>query len=1001
MYQHIDAVTIRVATRPSTLDIPWPDLNSDTGWREWLLTVWSDDAFAAAVEVASPVLAERVDAVRDGHQLGERRLRRVVLSTMRYLLRAGTRATPFGSFAGVAAVRLGVATQVRCGHDDHAVARVDCTWLHRVITDLERCGPLARRLNLVLTNVYRIRDGRLELGPQQSRDTQFGAEPVETSLRITSAIKAILTVATSAIRYDELARTLRSEFPSASEPTIDGLLDSLVEQGLLISSLRPPMTETDPLSHVVTELTRINATEIDQVAATVRALADLEAELEDPTAHAVAATRRADTATAPLGIDTRVDLDLVLPPVVTREAERAATMLARLTPHPFGKPAWRDYHGQFLERYGVGAAVALTDLLDPSIGLGYPAGYRGSPFEPPARTPAGRDTTLLALAQTAALDRVTEVDLDDDTLAALNTDADGRAHWPPHTELMFQIHAPDRASVDRGDFALAVTGLFRAAGTTIGRFLDILPAKDQQHITDAFARLPTGTAGALPAQLSSPPLYCATENIARTGTVLPNLLPLAEHRAPGGDTIALDDLAVVGDVQRLYLWSHSRRQAVEPHLISAVELTSRTHPTARFLSEISTARAATSRPFTWGLATGLPFLPRLRHGRTILSPARWTLNARDLPDPTASWPTWAQAFTRLRDRMMVPDAVHLGTGDQRLQVDLAEPAHLHLLRTELDRRSSITLVDAPDPTALQWIHGRAHEIVLPLANTETPLPGPARPTAIHTHRIEHPPGASRWLYAKVYAHPDQHSAILATIPTLLSTWNGPVSWWFLPYRDPENRLRVRLRLPSVDAYGTAARHIGTWSTMLRGLGLSGHTQLDTYVPETGRFGTGDTMAAAEAVFAADSACALAQRQSASVIHPHALTALSMLDIAAGFLGPDTDPARWFVDTIATTPAPAPDRHLRQHVVRLAAAQDRHTQLDVPVTEAWSRRRAALAAYRAGLDPHDQPDPSAVLRSLLHLHSIRATGLSPDTERTCLRLARAAALSLTARSGGSR
>ncbi len=63
---------------------------------------------------------------------------------------------------------------------------------------------------------------------------------------------------------------------------------------------------------------------------------------------------------------------------------------------------------------------------------------------------------------------------------------------------------------------------------------------------------------------------------------------------------------------------------------------------------------------------------------------------------------------------------------------------------------------------------------------------------------------------------------------------------------------------------------------------------------------------------------------------------------------------------------------------------------------WDRRRSAVAAYRAHLSPVEGPDPDPVLASLLHLHHARVVGINQDSERICLRLARAAALGWVAR-----
>lgn len=150
---------------------------------------------------------------------------------------------------------------------------------------------------------------------------------------------------------------------------------------------------------------------------------------------------------------------------------------------------------------------------------------------------------------------------------------------------------------------------------------------------DAYTHLPTVSEGALPVQVHGPAAKLRTDNVIRSPLMLPAHLPLADHDPGGDDVVSLDDLAVSADADRLYLISMSRDQPVEPLVFSAVEFANHAHPMMRFLCEITTSATASCAPFSWGTVAGrLPFLPRVRYRRSILSPAMWTLTANDLPD---------------------------------------------------------------------------------------------------------------------------------------------------------------------------------------------------------------------------------------------------------------------------------------------------------------------------------------------------------------------------------
>ncbi|MGC4939277.1 lantibiotic dehydratase [Kribbella sp. DT2] len=1003
MFTVVDAAMLRLATQPGHAGAlhGWPDLNAPPAsqvlqWKSWLGRVWTETSFAQAVTAASPDLARRVTAILAGRELRPRQVRGAVVSVLRYRLRASSRATPFGRFAAVTAARFGSATHVRIGDQHQATTRTDATWLAAVINELEQCPALAARLTVVLNNVATVRDGRLIIGLRQHpAATEDRTDPAEVSIRYTQVIELVTEAARAPVRRRDLSQRICDQFPATSPQVIEAMLDQLVNQRILLTNLRPPMTAADPLAHVLAILDEAGPDDISCVA-------DHLAQLRNTPPDSARGKR----------VDLRADADLVLPHDVAAEAGRAATVLARLSPHPFGRPNWRAFHSRFLERYGIAAAVPLRELVDPDIGLGYPAGYRDSLHEAPAAVSTERDQALLRLAQTAALQRQVAVALDDTTIDELVSDRLGRAQWPAHTELALRIHAPNRDSLDRGEYALVVTGVFRAAGATAGRFLDLFDPTERDRMTRAYAAIPPLNTGAARLQASCPPLYTETENVARSLPVLPGQLSISEHPTAGAaEALTPDDLLVVGDAHRLYLWSRSLARPVEPELFSAVEFTNFAHPLLRFTCELTGARAAAIGPFAWGAASQLPFLPRLTYRRTILSPARWHLTAADLPAPEATWSQWTAALARWRTDLMVPAAVYLGGNDQRLQLDLNQPAHLHLLRAELDRRGHATLQEAPTAAALGWIEGHAHEIVIPLTTTRShswpaipprPLPPPPA-NGLHAGETGgHLPGAGQWLYYKVYSHPDRHSALLTThLPNLLAAVPN-LCWWFLPYRDPDNHLRIRFQLDESDRFGPVARAIGTWAEQLQRHGLISTLQLDTYRPESGRFGSGQAMAAAEAVFAADSAAAIAQRAhlvNAGTAHPQALTAASLVDLTAAFTGDHTEGAKWLIDHLTTEPLPAPARTVYDQALQLASpGHDAILQLPggAQIIESWSRRRTAIATYRAIVEADDWPPPHSVLASLLHLHCVRAGGIAPEAEQLAHRLARAAALSQTAR-----
>ncbi|MFG3715993.1 lantibiotic dehydratase [Micromonospora sp. NPDC047730] len=906
MVPAVGAALIRIAVYPKGLVLPaWPDLahGHPDQWREWLDKTWRLPGFAAAVACAAPQLADQIQRALDGEPVPQQRLRRLVQSAVRYLLRWTTRATPFGTFAGVAPVQFGARATVRLGGAHRAVSRPDGQFIAEHTAQAEQNLATLRAV-AVVTNSLGYRRGNKWMLPCAHTE---GDRRWDVEIRLTGPILAAIQAARSPVGFAELAATVAGP---ASVTDAERLLAELVHSGVLLSALRPPMTATDPAAHVARHYA------IPQLGSRV-------------------------------AIDLRADIAVTLPPPVLREAERAAsTLVAVAPPHAVG---WAEYHNAFIERWGPGAAVPIRDVLNV---LGFPAGYRGSTRRAPALFSA-RDRLLGQLAQQAALDGCAEVVLDDVLIDRLRGDDDRPPI--PHTELRFTLAADTPHDLDRGAFTLTVLSGSRHAGVAAARFLHLLTAAELAGFQQVYRNLPTALPGAATVQLSGPPLDARLTAVARAPELLP-VLPVGDfHLAPPW---TVEDLAVTGDGRRLWLVSLATGQPVEPLLFNSVLLPTLQQPLMRFLAEIWTAWTAPCSRFDWGHASGLPFLPRIRRGRTIVHPARWIIDSTVLPAPGTAWPQWRAAWQRHRQQRHIPQQVLVGDDDIRLRLDLDEDAHLAVLRDHLDRHPRTVTTEAAG--AAGWIDDRPAELLLTLTHS-APATRATRPARTAT-TAQHWPGRSGWLEAHLHGRLDDILTDLAGRPAD----HLPAGWWFLRYPDPEPHLRLRIPLPDADRFADASRHLAGWVQHLHDDAVVHDYSLHPYRPET-RHGAAATLAAAERVFAADSRAALhrltGDRQAA--------TAAGMIAIADGFTG---DGPRWLATHVAHRTGP-----------RLDPAQ--LEQARRPVHD--ERLAAALAAYRS-LVVHDGLDPDEVLGDLLHLHHARMIGVDLASERHCLRLARTTA-----------
>lgn len=1017
LYRCAETALVRAA-RYSRLPLPvWPDLADDSPaqqvrWQGWLRDVWVMTEVAEAIEQASPLLAQQVDTLCSAAHPETRQLRRTLVSVMRYVLRMTGRATPNGMFAGIAPASFGTRPGWTWGEWHRSVARADGDWIADLIAHLEASPELLRQLPVMVNNTAYVRGDRLIVPyPPRSRRTEKSPE-AEVSFRYTAAVRLAVDAASSPASFAEVVGQVQAEFTDVPVHQIEGLVTSLVERGVLISGLHAPSAAFDALDHLVQQAEAVDAGPCADLVADLRAVRDAIAQHNQILAptdgrRLRTALRQKMTALStvkaqPVTLDLRMDCSLTLPPQVAREAERAATVLARLTAYPFGTPAWKDFHNRFFERYGINSLVPVLDVVNPDVGLGFPAGYRDA--EPEKREAlTSREQRLLSLAQAAVLDGRDEICLDEELIRTLMVGDQDTMQVPAHTELRFQIRAASQTALSAGDFTLHGIAPSRGIGTTIGRSLGLLNSEDQARVAAVLEWLPVNAPGSLPTQVSFAPLDRGDANVTRVAELLPAVISLAEHRAVDERTITLDDLAVGCDRRRLYLVSLSRACLLDPMTLHALDLRGHTPPLARFLTEISRSQTAALTVFPWGSATALPYLPRVRYGRTILAAARWRLDRSELPERRASWEDWHKAVDEWRTRRRVPDAVALTEGDQTLPLDLSESAHLALLRAHLDTSESADLTETESDGG--WFEGRAHEVIVPMTAARAPQ-WPAVPPVsadqLLTRDHGHLPGTAPWLLVKLYGHVERQPQILSRhLPELLAQWDEPPTWWYMRYRDPRWHLRLRIKVPSPQDCAPAAHRVSAWAAGLRRAGLLSDMQFATSYPETGRWGTGALMGLAEDVFAADSRALAVQFARSGRPHQQVLTAANFVSLAAAFTGSIAGGMDWLV-THGRISDPRPlDRTVLGEAVRLADPGNDWAALraapgGAAIAAAWSERDEALARYREGLSGTSGLDPNLVLDSLLHAHHIRAAGIDKDDERMCIRLAHAAAMAWTHR-----
>ncbi|MGW6530847.1 lantibiotic dehydratase [Streptomyces venezuelae] len=873
--------------------------------------------------------------------------------------------------------------------------------------------------------------------------------PKSRTLRHTPVVRAVLEAAARPIRCETLVQEVEARFTEAPEAAVAGLVAQLIGAEVLLTELRPPLDAPDPLAHVeallpvgtraARRIAELRGALDDYLRAPLgEGRAAWRTALEGAAA-ALDGTRTSDdpkdTAadpgnTAAVGhavqVDLRLDGTVELSHEVARELERAAAALWRLAPS--GRGRLTSYHQDFVERYGLGRHVPVKDLLDPDIGLGAPAGYRLPPSHRPDPGPAplgaARQRLLLGLAAEAQARGAREVVLDEQWLRRLETADDGGAAErggpadrdgadgglrPPALELVVQIAAASAAAVDRGDFTLVLNGAATASGGLMGRFAHLFEPAQAEAIRRTVRTAREDPAGRLPVQIHHQASHHRHANVAQVPTWLDGRLVIGAHpgaAAPGVTDLSLDDIAVCADSEGFRIVSIALGRELTPSALHVLNRELTAPNTVRFLIEAAAFGRRQWRLWEWGAAEDLPFLPAVRTGRTLLAPARWRLEANG--PSLAEW----------REVWHVPDHVQLALGDHRIPLNLTAPAHREILRRECERAGEALVHELPlgqDPDG-GWLHGPGgpHEVeAVATLMPHQPRSGAARPRSQRPARLtqprtprstrtappvsrpgtgETPPGGP-WLYASLYSSAERQDELLtgplhrflSELPTPPDGTGGVDRWFFIRYADPDPHLRLRLHGDPSLLNGVLLPRLHDLAQQLAADGLARGLRLDSYSPETERYGGPTLLGAAEEVFHADSQLVL-ERLAAPASDRILATAHDVTGLISAFhRGYGEDWRHWLTRTY-----PKREQHHKAFAARRRQALA-HLAPEGP--EAHTHHAAVERFGRLVREEQVRGalsvSPDAVLASLVHMHCNRRLGTDRTAEAQSLAVARGA------------
>lgn len=811
-------------------------------------------------------------------------------AVVRYFERMASRPTPFGTFAGYSVGEVDQKfTSVHLyleGREKYRVStRIDFSYLFALTSTLRRDPLLARRL------VYHP-NSSLHRVPGGWHYVEFRAAGNEFSYHLVKMfgdeyLDGVLECAENGATFTELVRAIltRSSGSEISGEDAHEYISELISSQVLVSTVSPLVTGRAALDDLIDQLSGLQRTDIATTLQTVRSqLAEFDAKgvCRSESGYGQIASALA-ALPLKMELEKTFQVDMIKPvqcavlgKQIVAELLTGVDLLCRVG-EAFEPEELRLFRQAFSDRFG-GARVPILEALDEDFGVGF---GHGAPDSSPilhglrlggashsAESLSDWHAVLLRKVVESAQAGNTELRLDMSDFPVTKNSYHSRL--PDSFSLTISLAASAASAFETGAFDIFLMAAVIPCGAKLfGRFCQNDPdlerhvrellQSEQRHNSDAvyaeIVHLPDGRLG----------------NVLCRPVLRDYEIPyLARSGAPQERQITMDDLLVEVLHGRIILYSKRLGREVIPRLTNAHGfMNPALAPAYRFLCSLQQQGGYAFPDFSWGPLDNLDFLPRVRVGRLVLSPARWRLSGRQIHEVASlSSSGRFRAMQELRQRLNLPRWIVLRESDNGLTTDLENPLSVDALVHVLKRRGQGIVVEMYPPADLLCVKGPEgrfhHEIIVPFVRrlqrgaTQRDADG-QHATVVHslTQRAIRTIGPGKdWLFVKLYGGDGTLDEVLtaAVMPLLRRARESgpPFRWFFIRYADPHVHLRIRFNGSPDWLHQQLMPRISECFDPLLVAGGLWKIQFDTYDREIERYGGTEAMSIAEDIFCADS-----------------------------------------------------------------------------------------------------------------------------------------------------
>ncbi|MGX5853770.1 lantibiotic dehydratase [Dyadobacter jiangsuensis] len=784
-YRMLRRINMRLAQNPGSLKL-------------LLCQAYKRRVLREALYLASPELYDSLLKLEETSpsEPGEQK---VMLSLYKYLVRATSRCTPFGLFAGYFAATLSDYSHIRFSGRIKKHTTLSAEVLQQIAGQL-RGTYLADTLDVnssLYTNGSFLRFSQRVVN--QNGGFEFALKEVHADRFLIAAKSAAQHGATASSVVDALNREGLSHWEAKD------FVSQLRAEQILVDATEPMVSQTT-FQNVLKSHAHANRL-LTKVFRDVTALSKIKQ--DGPARFAALETSLKNAGLTwrnPVQVD--MEIETSYSTVSRKTVAGIVSDLEKLIQTTENRipVALKSFATRFYQRYGD-KQVPLLQVLDPALGIGY--GDNESTYfghVPIASGGEGKQKqTYTAIERVKLIDRAYHDArhssrkfylLNDEDLALV------RPEKPPRIaegiSVLGNVFSSDERTFDQGKYFFELRGISGPGSLNlIARFADADTSLAERLIT-AHARETVQHPNAIVAQVDFvPPGRDA--NVARRPGLGNSHLTLLSGKSGLGKTIAASDLMVSVRAGQVILTSATMQKRIIPRITTAYN-PRLGPPVYQFLADLSASNTALTPIWDWGHLSELPFLPRIQYKGIILQKACWNLDSSAIPASELSDQELVNWWRNLEKDLDLPRYVQIGTGDQLLSIDGHSAPAARICLNKLRKDKKLRIYEALHALKYGFLQTDRkyyfNEMVIPILNhckpnSNEPLVGPQKQES--TRWVSAKDG---WTYLKIYASEETCETLLTgklfDFCMKLQKSNRIKGWFFLRFKDPDPHIRLRL-----------------------------------------------------------------------------------------------------------------------------------------------------------------------------------------------------------------